>query len=405
MIPSPLHDQLERCVADQAARLHASVAAAARPGLADTAPLQPAVAWMPYGPDAADACVEMAADLGSPAAEYAAIRRGVGVMDGVHRGTLRVRGADRVAFLQRMVTQDLKGLEVGGVRESFWLNRKGRVQADLLLADFGDAMLLDVDRFAAASSASELQAFVFSEDVQVEDATAAFARMSLHGAAALVLLGAIDATAAALSSDLRCVALQVAGHPVHAARRDQAGVPGVELFMPTEVVARVFDALLAAGSALEAPVRPIGWHAFNVARVEGGTPLFLVDFGREALPHETGLLSRRVSFKKGCYLGQEVVARMESLGKPKQRLVALRMESDRLPVSGATVHLEAAEGEAVGTITSSAPAPMLGSACVAFAMLKYAQGEPGTRVRVAAEGDWTTAVVQPTLRFLPGGAA
>ena len=116
------------------------------------------------------------------------------------------------------------------------------MQADLLLADFGDAMLLDVDRFAAASSASELQAFVFSEDVQVEDATAAFARMSLHGAAALVLLGAIDATAAALSSDLRCVALQVAGHPVHAARRDQAGVPGVELFMPTEVVARVFDA-------------------------------------------------------------------------------------------------------------------------------------------------------------------
>jgi folate-binding protein YgfZ len=279
------------------------------------------------------------------------------------------------------------------------------VQADLLLADFGDAMLLDVDRFAAASSASELQAFVFSEDVQVEDATAAFARVSLHGAAALVLLGAIDAKAGALSSDLRCVALQVAGHPVHAARRDQAGVPGVELFMPTEVVARVFDALLAAGSTLEAPVRPIGWHAFNVARVEGGTPLFLVDFGREALPHETGLLSRRVSFKKGCYLGQEVVARMESLGKPKQRLVALRMESDRLPVSGATVHLEAADGEAVGTITSSAPAPMLGSACVAFAMLKYAQGEPGTRVRVAAEGDWTTALVQPTLRFLPGGVA
>lgn len=405
VIPSPLHDRLERCVADQAARLQASVAAAARPGLADTAPLQPAVAWMPYGPDAAEACVEMAADLGSPAAEYAAIRRGVGVMDGVHRGTLRVLGADRVSFLQRMVTQDLKGLEAGGARESFWLNRKGRVQADLLLAEFGDAMLVDVDRFAAAACASELQAFVFSEDVQLQDATAEFARVSMHGAAALALLVAIDAKAAALSGDLRCVALHVAGHAVHAARRDQGGVPGVELFVPAAGVGGVFDALLAAGATIEAPVRPIGWHAFNVARIEGGTPLFLVDFGREALPHETGLLARRVSFKKGCYLGQEVVARMESLGKPKQRLVALRMESDRLPVSGATVHVEAAEGEAVGTITSSAPAPMLGSACVAFAMLKYAQGEPGTRVRVAAEGDWTTAVVQPRLRFLPGGAA
>jgi glycine cleavage system aminomethyltransferase T len=96
---------------------------------------------------------------------------------------------------------------------------------------------------------------------------------------------------------------------------------------------------------------------------------------------------------------------MESLGKPKQRLVALRMERDRLPVSGATVHAEAADGDAVGTITSSAPAPMLGSACVAFAMLRLAHAEPGTRVRVAAEGDWSGAVVQPALRLLPGGAS
>ena len=101
----------------EAERLKAAVAAAARPGSAETAPLQPSVAWMPYGPDAADACVQIAADLGSPAAEYAAIRRGVGVMDAGHRGTLRVTGADRVAFLQRMVTQDLKGLAAGGARD------------------------------------------------------------------------------------------------------------------------------------------------------------------------------------------------------------------------------------------------------------------------------------------------
>jgi folate-binding Fe-S cluster repair protein YgfZ len=117
------------------------------------------------------------------------------------------------------------------------------------------------------------------------------------------------------------------------------------------------------------------------------------------------VLARRVSFRKGCYLGQEVVARMESLGKPKQRLVGVRMQEDRLPVAGAEVHVEAAGGEVIGAITSSGPAPMLGSACVAFAMLKYASGEPGTRVRVAAEGDWAIGVVQPTLRFLPGGAA
>ncbi len=402
---SPLEDRFERSVQAQAGRLQAAVNAAARPGLAETAPLKPAVAWIAYGPDSAEACVRIAADLGSPAAEYAAIRRGVGVMDGVHRGTLRVTGADRVAFLQRMVTQDLKGLSAGGVRESFWLNRKGRVQADLLMAEFGDAMLVDVDRFAAAQAATELQGFLFSEDVRLEDATDAWGRIALHGAAALQLLRLLGLPEGALEADLSCAVFDGPAGAVHAVRRDQAGVPGVELLVPLERTTALFDAVMAAGEPMPQPVRPVGWHAWNVARVEAGTPLFLVDFGREALPHETGLLSRRVNFRKGCYLGQEVVARMESLGKPKQRLVAVRMQEDRLPVCGAEVHQAAEAGEVIGRITSSAPAPMLGSACVAFAMLRYAFGEPGTLVRVAAEGDWATGLVQPQLRFLPGGAA
>jgi folate-binding protein YgfZ len=401
VIPSPLHARFEQEVLAQAERLRTAVASAARPGAADTSPLQPAVAWMPYGPDAADACVEMAADLGAPAAEYSAIRRGVGVLDGFTRGTLRVRGTDRVAFLQRMVTQDLKDLKQGEARESFWLNRKGRVQADLLIAEFGDEMLVDLDRFAAAATVEQLRGFLFSEDVQIEDVTGATGRLALHGAAALVLLQALGLPAGMLEQDRSCAACTLGALPVRAVRRDLAGVPGIDLFAASDALVPMFDTLLAVG--LSQPVRAVGWHAFNVARIEGGSPLFLVDFGREALPHETGVLARRVSFRKGCYLGQEVVARMESLGKPKQRLVGVRMQEDRLPVAGAEVHVEAPGGEVIGAITSSGPAPMLGSACVAFAMLKYASGEPGTRVRVAAEGDWAIGVVQPGLRFLPGG--
>jgi folate-binding protein YgfZ len=403
VIPSPLHARYEQEVQAQAERLKAAVSAAARPGAAETPSFRPAVAWMPYGPDASDACVEIAADLGSPAAEYSAIRRGLGVMDGFARGTIRVGGADRVAFLQRMVTQDLKDLAAGQVRESFWLNRKGRVQADLLIAEFGDEMLIDADRFAAAPAVEQLRGFLFSEDVRIEDVTATTGRLSLHGAAALVVLASLGMTAGSLEADRCCGRFKLAGFDVRATRRDLAGVPGIELFMAPEAVVPLLDALLAVPT--QQPVRPVGWHAFNVARIEAGSPLFLVDFGRDALPHETGLIARRVSFRKGCYLGQEVVARMESLGKPKQRLVGVRMHEDRLPVAGAQVHEEAAGGEVIGAITSSGPAPMLGSACVAFAMLKYASGEPGTRVRVAAEGDWSIAQVQPQLRFLPGGAA
>jgi folate-binding protein YgfZ len=402
VIPSPLHARFEQEVVAQAERLRSAVASAARPGAAETSPLQPAVAWMPYGPDTADACVEMAADLGAPAAEYSAIRRGVGVMDGFTRGTLRVRGADRASFLQRMVTQDLKDLRRGEARESFWLNRKGRVQADLLLAEFGDEMRIDLDRFAAAATVEQLRGFLFSEDVQIEDVTEGTGRLALHGAAVLALLQALGLPAGLLEQDRSCTACTLGALEVRAIRRDLAGVPGIELFLAPDAVVPMFDALLGAGPSQ--PVRAVGWHAFNVARIEAGSPLFLIDFGREALPHETGVLARRVSFRKGCYLGQEVVARMESLGKPKQRLVGVRMQEDRLPVAGAEVHVEVAGGEVIGAITSSGPAPMLASACVAYAMLKYASGEPGTRVRVAAEGDWAIGVVEPSLRFLPGGA-
>jgi folate-binding protein YgfZ len=404
VIRTPLHERFEQEVQAQAERLRAAVADAARPAAATTSTLQPAVAWMPYGPDASEACVELVADFGAPAAEYAAIRRGIGVMDGFSRGTLRVQGADRVAFLQRMVTQDLRGFATGEARESLWLNRKGRVQADLLLAEFGDGMLVDVDRFAAAAAAEQLRGFLFSEDVRIEDATERMGRLALHGAAALALLGSMGLPQGALDADLRCARFLAGALEVQAVRRDLAGVPGIELFVPSGGEVALFDAVLAAGASLAQPVRAVGWHAFNVARIEAGSPLFLVDFGREALPHETGLLARRVSFRKGCYLGQEVVARMESLGKPKQRLVGVRMQDDRLPIAGAEVHAEAAGGEVVGSITRSGPAPMLGSACVAFAMLRHASGEPGTRVRVAAEGDWAVGVVQPTLRFLPGAA-
>ena len=140
------------------------------------------------------------------------------------------------------------------------------------------------------------------------------------------------------------------------------------------------------------------------SRIEAGTPLFHVDFGSDNLPHETGILDARVSFRKGCYPGQEVVARMQSLGKPKQVLVALRIAEDALPTAGSPVFERGADGEAgspVGTVTSSTLAPMLGAASVAFAMVRTAHAQPGTVLSVPAEGARATATVQPSLRFLP----
>jgi folate-binding protein YgfZ len=158
-------------------------------------------------------------------------------------------------------------------------------------------------------------------------------------------------------------------------------------------------------------LRAAGWHAYNIARIEAGTPMFNIDFGTSSLPAETGVMGQRVSFTKGCYLGQEVVARMNSLGHPKQTLVGLRVEApscppgppgarDAQPVSGSAVAVGAgAELTQVGTVTSSTRSPMLGDAVVCFAQMKWGNHEPGTKLMVDTDAGVLPATVQESLVF------
>jgi folate-binding protein YgfZ len=380
------------------------------------------VEWMPYGgagsAEAATEPPEIVAGYGLLELEYAAFRRGAAVVERSCRGTVAVRGGDRIEFLNRMVTQELKGMAAGDVRTGFWLNRKGRIEADLVFAEVPAAvdndafMLIDLDVHDAARTVTSLTAFLFNEDVHLADQTAEWGRLAVHGPEGAMLLsnaGADDASLEALNADLRCVRTQLAGVPAVLVRRDQCGAPGVEVFVPVSGLARVWDALVSQHDATAGGrrrARPAGWHAYNIARIEAGTPLHHVDFGTDSLPHESGVIGERVSFRKGCYLGQEVVARMESLGKPKQRLVGLRIAEDALPVAGSPVFelgADGAPGNPVGSITSSTLSPMLGASSVAFAMVRTAHAEPGTVLGVPAEGVRATATVQPRLRFLAEG--
>jgi folate-binding protein YgfZ len=227
---------------------------------------------------------------------------------------------------------------------------------------------------------------------------------------ALQVIGAASGEATFTLGE-RCAAQAlIGGTNVVIARRDQTGETGLELIMPVEHAAAVWDQLLATDAAIghgRRRVRPIGWHSFNIARIEAGTPLFNVDFGTTSLPHETGVLHDRVSFTKGCYLGQEIVARTEHLGRPKLNLIGLRMQANRLPVAGAQVFAAAGEGTAgsigdqIGVVTSSTLSPMLGAAPIAFAMVRASHAEIGRAVVVNAEGESCAAVIHP-LRFWPG---
>lgn len=410
---SPLRDRIAAFVKSETVRRREAVERARGEQAAALATASEAD-YLPYGPSGAAAIeCEILATAGPVELEYAALRSGAGLFDANHQGTLVLRGGDRRDFLNRMVTADLKSFAAGDSAEAFWLNRKGRIDADLLLAGLGDRIVAAVDIHQAAAAAESLGRFVVAEEVELADASDSFHHLWLLGPKAADVLAAASGEAPPAVG--RCGERSIAGVACVAVGVDWIGPAGFVIVAPSDEVGRVWDALAAHEPGGGRPrVRPVGWLALNVARVEAGTPFFNIDFGPDALPHETGVLHRRVSFKKGCYLGQEVVARMESLGKPKQRLVGLRVQGDLLPVAGGQVFAieDGSMGACVGIVTSSTPSPLLGAAPIAFAMVRSSHAEIGTKLLVNAEGEQAFADVVP-LRFVdpgfgkpsPGGAA
>jgi len=389
-----------------------------------------------YGPDEAEA-VEVAQGFGQYEAEYAAIRQRVGLMHLPHRAVLRLTGDDRQDFLHRMLTQDITGLKGGATVRAFQLNQKGRIMADILVHHGDIDTWLEMDRFDLPAVKAQYDSHLFADDVVIEDWADQWTSFALHGPSSVDLLRELSEEDPQRPADLPGThhVLTLAGVKVTVYRRDTSGVVGLGLWVPKAQAAEVYQALLSAsGYERDQPDpqtdpkaaaefaqrrraslrgRPIGWEAYNTARIEAGSPIFHIDFGHDSLPGETGVLDGAVSFTKGCYLGQEIVARMKSLGHPKRILVGLRVEGDGLPIAGSQVAEATADGaetpsesgatnQVIGGVTSSAFSPLLSHAVV-FAVMKWGKHTPGTEVRVLAEGGLVKASVQG-LGFLERGS-
>lgn len=394
--------------------------------------------------------VEVVETFGELEIEYAAIRKSCVVIDQPNRGVVEVTGPDRLEFLNRMLTQELKDLSVFSMRRSFWLNRKGRIDADVRVIDLPHATYLEMDVHAVARTVETLSGYVVMEDVKIADITGRVHRLALHGPTAPEMIRALSLSTSGaeasgpVAKDLaegRVTAVRVENSECIVARDDSTGEIGLELIVPLEATLAIYQQMLevgtysrengATGLESDAPdppeakrslremlasrirLKPAGWHAYNIARIEAGTPLFNLDFGQESLPAETSVMRDRVSLTKGCYLGQEVVARMHARGQAKQRLVGIVFEAIRdefgipqQPTTGMAVipgeSLFRPDGtpiEASGVITSSTVSPMLGAVPVAFAAIKSGAGEPGGAVSCVVNGTLVRGTVQQGLAF------
>jgi folate-binding protein YgfZ len=347
-----------------------------------------------YGP------IEIVNTYGVPQAEYAAIHKACGLLDETQRGVLEVGGKDRAAFLNNFLTNETwskatkQGMPAGTGVYAFLLNGKGRVVADMNVLELGDKIYLEMDRRLIPTVRSVLEKYVFTEKVTF--ATPEVRVLGMYGPGAIGVLQEAGATLAELA-ELAVRAVGVGGATCWAAGDATCGAGGVKLMVPAGDVGgdvgKVWEALVKPyqEQTNKRTLRPVGWAMFNACRIEAGRPIFGIDFSDESLPAETGAFERAVSVTKGCYLGQEIVARMYARQQVAKRLVGLRMEDDALPTSGAEVLTES--GDRVGQVSSSTLSPVLGRAAIALATVKKGFFEEGTVVKVPAEGAMRTAKV------------
>jgi folate-binding protein YgfZ len=319
----------------------------------------------------------------SPGA-YEAARERAASLDRSGRGRIVVSGADRASYLQGLLTNDVAALEAGQGCYAAYLTPQGRMIADLYVYELGDVILLTVPLEQTPAVLEKLDRFVFSEDVQLGDASSAFSTTAIVGPdAARIASGFTGIEEAALAEwpEHGNRRGQFDGHPVIVARVTDAGEPGYDLHIEASRAARLRRDLEDAG------VPALNAETAEALRIESGAPQFNRDMDQDTIPLEAGIESRAISFSKGCYIGQEVIIRVlhRGHGRVARKLVGLLCETDSVPLAGATVN---GGGRDVGRVTSGAWSGALDHP-IALAYLHRDFLTPGTAVSI----DGGTAVV------------
>jgi folate-binding protein YgfZ len=310
--------------------------------------------------------------------QYQALRHGAGIVNRSGRGRLRLTGADRRTYLQGLLSNDIVALEAGSGCYATYLTAQGRMIADMRLFETGDALLVDLDGTIAPAVADRWNAFVFSEDVQVENISPSTGQLGVYGPRAAAVV------AQALGSPFDEASL--AALPVYGNRQwdvlgataavlasDDIGVRGFDIVLAVDRMDEA-AALLRASGAID-----VASDTAEISRVEGGRPLFLTDMDEDTIPLEAGIEDRAISLTKGCYVGQEIIIRVlhRGHGRVARKLVGLALEpASAVPARGDRITAGVRD---IGSITSAVQSPALGRP-IALGYVHRDFVQPGTAV-------------------------
>ncbi len=304
--------------------------------------------------------------------EYHAAGSDVGLHDRSYRGLLEVTGRDRAAWLNNLTTNQLATLPPGEGNYNFAIDTKGRILFDMNVMILPESIRLDIDRRWIDTAIRHFQKYTILEDVEIRDRSAEFIRLALIGPHVPDLMTRLGTSVTTAMPLLHTQHLTIGGAEVTFFRQDLCGRFAIDLLVPEEAAKAVWGAIRAADGP-----QPVGYDVVNTLRIEAGVPWPISEIDDAHLPAETGQLRRAVSFDKGCYLGQEIVARMNSRQSVARQLVLLEFESDRVPQPGATLR---GARQDVGRVTSACVSPRFNSP-IALAYVRTDDSKIGTALR------------------------
>jgi len=339
---------------------------------------------------------EMPVHYGDPVAEHTAVRKGVGIADLSHRGKIRVTGEDRVKWLQSVISNDIVPLAAGQGLYSSFLTHKGKMLSYFRVYALPDSLMLeDVGEIGETTFQALRKFLLYGTKAKMENCAETWGLLLVSGPKAGDLVRAAFRADINGLKPLAFVTQEIGGRQALLIRTEETGETDIEVLLPADQLVIAWDRLWNVGEPMG--LKPFGTEAREALRLEAGLPMAGADLTEEIVPPEANLEGKAFSLSKGCYPGQEVVARMDTYGSVRRRLVGLVLQDKVLPPKGAKLFSGDRE---VGWVSSAARSPGL-NRIIAFGFPLRDFSTPGTSLTVEIEGRRADATVRPLPFYTP----
>ncbi|MDZ4855688.1 MAG: aminomethyltransferase family protein [Nitrospirota bacterium] len=332
---------------------------------------------------------DMPAHYGTWVEEYQAVRQAVGLSDLSHRGKSRVTGDDRVKWLQSLISNDILPLQPGQGCYSSFLTHKGKMLGYFRVYTLPDSVWVeDVGEVGDATFLALRKFLLYGINAKIENCAESWGLLLVSGPKACATVSAAFGVEMSDLKPVTAITAKIGGQTALVLRTEETGEIDLEVLLPADVIHTAWERLMEAGATYS--IKAIGGQAREALRIEAGLPKAGPDLNEEIVPPEANLEGKAFSLNKGCYPGQEVVARMDTYGNVRRKLVGLVMNGRIIPPRGAKLFNGDRE---VGWLSSATDSPQLNTPiALAFPLRDFSA--PGTHLTIEIDGARHDATVQ-----------